>query len=87
MPPWMPAHDTLILVSGVIEVVLGILLLPLSTRKMAAWGILVLLIAVFPANIQMMLNYYQQQHSYLWVAIFRLPVQFLLIWWAYRYTK
>ncbi len=87
MPPWLPVHDLLILASGICEIVLGILLIPFATRKWAAWGIIFLLIAVFPANVQMMLNYYHQQHAYLWVAFLRLPVQLLLIWWAYRYTK
>jgi uncharacterized membrane protein len=41
---------------------------------------------VFPANIQMMLNFWHQQSSYLWLAILRLPIQFLLIWWAYMFA-
>ncbi|MBC7875110.1 MAG: DoxX family protein [Ferruginibacter sp.] len=87
MPPWLPGHYTLIYASGVIEIVLGLLLVPEKTRVLAAWGIIALLIAVFPANLQMMLNYREQHHPYLWVAILRLPLQLLLIAWAYHYTK
>jgi uncharacterized membrane protein len=51
MPPYLPAHYELVLLSGVCEVVLGILLLVPKVSKLAAWGIIALLIAVFPANI------------------------------------
>ena len=87
MPPWLPWHYSLIFISGVCEIVLGLMLLSQRTRKLAAWGLIALLIAVFPANIQMMVNYREQQNPDLWVAILRLPIQLLLIGWAYRYTK
>jgi uncharacterized membrane protein len=87
MPPWLPRHLSLIYISGMAEIILGVLLYPAQIRKWAAWGIIILLVAVFPANIQMMLNYREQQNPYLWVAILRLPLQFLLIWWAYQFTK
>ncbi len=87
MPPWLPWPQALVLLSGLLEMLLGVLLFIPATRKMAAWGIILLLIAVFPANIQMLLNYLHQDHPGLWLAILRLPVQFLLIWWAYGFTK
>jgi uncharacterized membrane protein len=87
MPPYLPWHFPLIYISGVAEIVLGVLLLPVKTRKPAGWGIIVLLIAVFPANVQMMLNYRYEENPYLWIAVLRLPLQFLLIWWAYSCTK
>jgi uncharacterized membrane protein len=87
MPPWLPWHYALIYISGVCEILLGLLLIPPATRKLAAWGIILLLLAVFPANVQMMLNYRHDQNPNLWIAILRLPVQLLLIWWAYRFTK
>lgn len=87
MPDWLPWHSQLIFISGVCEVVLGILLLPLATRTFAAWGIIILLIAVFPANIQMAVTYWNKQNPYLWMALLRLPLQFVLIWWAWQYTR
>lgn len=87
MPPWLPAHHTLIYISGVCEVVLGIMLIPEATRQIGAWGIIVLLIAVFPANIQMMINFWNRNNPYLWIAIARLPLQAVLIWWAWLYTR
>ncbi len=87
MPPWLPWHKTLIIVSGIYEIVSALFLVPLSTRRVAAWLIIILLIGVFPANIQMMLNYYQEENPKLWISIVRLPLQLLLIWWAYGFTK
>lgn len=87
MPDYLPWHMQLIYISGACEIVLGLLLLPASTSTYAAWGIIALLIAVFPANIQMAINFYQKKHPYLWIALVRLPLQLVLIWWAYIYTK
>ena len=87
MPPWLPAHQLLVLLSGIFEIVFAVLLFLKVTRKIGAWGIILLLIAVFPANVQMMLNYWKQDNPLLWLAILRLPIQALLIWWAYQYTK
>jgi uncharacterized membrane protein len=87
MPPYLPIHLTLIDISGVCETGLGLLLLPQKTRRSAAWGIIFLLIAIYPANIQMLLNYIHENNPNLWISIVRLPLQFVLIWWAFIYTK
>ncbi len=87
IPHQLPAPGLLVYVSGIFEIVLGILLIPITTRKVAAWGIIVLLIAVFPANIQMMINYRNESNPHLWIAVVRLPLQVLLIYWAYMYTR
>ena len=87
MPGWIPFHDAAVFVSGMCEVVFAFLLLIPVTRRKAAWAIIVLLIAVFPANIQMMLNYLHGNNPGLWVTVIRLPLQALLIWWAYSFTK
>ena len=87
MPAYIGWHPELVLLSGCVEILLGVLLLFPFSRRMAAWGIIALLVAVFPANIQMSVNYYQQQHPLLWLTLLRLPMQVLLIWWAYRHTR
>jgi uncharacterized membrane protein len=87
MPPWLPAPAALVLISGIAEIVLGALLLFPSTRKWAAWGIIILLILVFPANIQMAVNAVNTGQPPLWIAIVRLPVQLLLIYWAWIFTR
>lgn len=87
MPTWIGAKEELVYISGVGEILFALLLLPNKTRRYAAWGIILLLVAVFPANIQMMLNYVNEHHPKLWIAIIRLPLQVLLVWWAYTFTK
>jgi uncharacterized membrane protein len=87
MPSWLPWHDQLVFISGVCEIVFALLLLFKPTRSFGAWAIICLLVAVFPANIQMAFNYYPQGHLLFWLSIFRLPLQVLLIWWAYSFTK
>ena len=56
MPPYMPWHLELVYVSGVFEILGGIGLLLPRTRRMAAWGLCALLVAVYPANIHMLVN-------------------------------
>jgi uncharacterized membrane protein len=86
MPPYLPFHLTLVLVSGVIEIVLGILLLVPSYSRLAAWGIMALLIAVFPANIHVYTH--QEFFPLPWlVHLLRLPLQGVLIIWAFVYTR
>jgi uncharacterized membrane protein len=87
MPPYLPYHLPLVYISGVIEIILGILLIPESTRPVAAWLVIAMLIAIFPANIQMAVKFWQKSSPSLWIALLRLPLQFVLIWMAWLYTK
>jgi uncharacterized membrane protein len=86
MPPYLPFHLELVYLSGVCEIGLGILLLVPRFSRIAAWGIIALLIAVFPANI------YLYQHQEILPAppsvhFLRLILQGVLILMAYRHTK
>lgn len=87
MPHWAPYPKLLVFVSGACEVLFALLLIFSFTRRMGLWCIILLLFAVFPANIQMMLNFFEENNKHLWIAIMRLPVQLLLIWWAYDLLK
>ncbi len=87
MPPWMPWHYPLIYISGLAELLCGIFFIPVRTRRVAAWAIIMLLIAIYPANIQMAINYFQDNNPKLWIALLRLPLQVLLVWWAWIYTR
>ncbi|RYF85330.1 MAG: DoxX family protein [Chitinophagaceae bacterium] len=87
MPPWLPAHAVLVAVSGVLEILFGLMLFPRRSRRLAAWGLVMLLVAVLPANVQMLLNYIREENPHVWIAVLRLPLQPLLIWWAYVYTR
>ena len=87
MPPWLPAPAMMVALSGVAEVLLGLLLLPLKTRRAAGLGLILLLLAVFPANVQMAINWHREGHPHEWLAWLRLPLQGALIWWAWRATR
>src|SRR5450432_1716635 len=88
MPLLIPSslHLQLVYISGACEILLGLLLIPVCTRMFAAWAIIALLIAVFPANIQMTINYFQYNNPYKWLTLARLPLQGLLIYWAWTVT-
>lgn len=85
MPPYIPAHQLMVALSGVAELVLGIGVLLPATRSLAAWGIILLLIAVFPANLYMVTSD-KFAHLPQWILWARLPLQGVLIWWAWKYT-
>lgn len=90
MPPYIPAHKLMVDLSGIAEIVLGVgLLIPVpKISQLSAWGIIALLIAVFPANI-----YVYQNHEEIFpdvsptLHLIRLPLQGVLILWAYWYTR
>ena len=87
MPPYVPLHLTMVQVSGVAEIVLGVMLLLPQTMALAGWGLIALLIAVFPANVQMALHpetFPEMRPNVLW---WRLPLQGVMIAWAYWYTR
>lgn len=87
MPDYLPYHLALVYISGVAELIAGALLIPNKTRKIGAWGIIIILIAVFPANIQMSINQSQPLGFMFYLSLLRLPFQLLLIYWAYIFTK
>jgi uncharacterized membrane protein len=74
--------------------VLGVGVMLPATRRMAAWGLIALLVAVYPANIyQAMYNptlvdppAYMGQPTQTALLV-RLPLQFVLMYWAWRYTR
>src|ERR1700750_241141 len=76
MPRFLPkpSSQPLVGISGACEIVLGVLLIPENTRHMAAWLIIALLIAVFPANVQMTIDFTRRHNPYTWLAWLRLPV-------------
>jgi uncharacterized membrane protein len=86
MPSYLPYHLPLVYLSGILEIIVALLLIPESTRSLGAWLTIALLIAVFPANIQMAVNFRQKKHPAYWMTLARLPLQIFLIFWALIYT-
>ena len=89
VPPYLPYHLELVYVSGLFEVLFGILILLPKYRYYGALGLILLLIAVFPANIYLAQNEIAQEAigATQEIAIWRLPIQGILIWIAYFIRK
>lgn len=89
VPPWLPWPLALVYVSGVAEVLGGLGLLLPRTRHLAAWGLIALYIAVFPANLHMAINDVPLDGEHLPTAVLwlRLPMQLVFIAWAWWFTK
>lgn len=87
MPDYLPFHLELIYLSGVIEIILGAAFFVARFRKPAAWGMIALLIAVFPANIHMFLHAERFPDIPYFAHLVRLPMQAVFIWWAWLYTR
>ncbi len=85
IPKIFPFPKTLVYLSGIAEILCGVGFLFDSTRTMAAWATILLLIAIFPANINMAMHP-KPFGIKPWILYLRLPLQFLLIWLAYLYT-
>ena len=85
VPPWLPAPHLLVVVSGVFEILGGLGVLVPGTRRWAGWGLVALLIAVFPANIHMALeadHFAAAMGTPPWALYARLPLQLVLAAWA-----
>ncbi len=85
MPPYLPWHRTLVLVSGACEILGGVGVLIARTRRWAGVGLIALLVAVFPANVQAALGYglpfrLNLPTVLLWL---RLPLQGVLVAWVW----
>ena len=86
MPPILPAHLFLVYSSGVFEILFGVMLLIPRFQRLAAWCLIALLIAVFPANIYMAINPQIFPEFSTNALYIRLLIQFVLIGWAFWFT-
>ena len=83
IPPSFPRPDLLNWISGAAEIAGGVGICVTRFRKMAAWGLIALLVAVFPANIYLAINGWPGVDIARWVLWARLPLQGVFIWWVY----
>jgi len=89
MPRWLPAHHALVLISGFCEVAGGVGLLIPATQMIAAWGLIALFVAIFPANVNMAVNHLPLGGKPVpgWALWLRLPLQLVFIGWAWLFTR
>ncbi len=87
VPDYLPAHRELVFASGAAEIAGAVMVVFPRTRRLGGLWLAAMLVAVFPANVDMALNadrYASLPPALLWA---RLPLQGLLIWWALRATR
>ena len=87
MPPAFPLHAEAVYISGFFEILGGMSVLIAPLRKIAGWGLVALLICVYPANIYMAITPETFPDISRGLLYFRLPLQFLFIYWAYSVTR
>jgi uncharacterized membrane protein len=85
MPPYLPCPRALNIISGSAEIAGGVGILFPALRRMAGWGLVILLVAVFPANLNVALHGWKGENIAAWILWARLPFQPLimaLVYWA-----
>jgi uncharacterized membrane protein len=92
MPPSLPRHKEVVVISGIAEIAGGAAVLSPHTRRFGRWWLLALLVAVFPANVHMAVNPEQVRGLDLervprWALWARLPLQPLAMLWVWRATR
>lgn len=88
VPPWLPPNEAFwTYISGLAEVVIGMMLLRPSTRRRGALAAIWLFVLVYPANIYMTWDWRDRAASEQLVSWLRLPLQFVMIWWAWRIAE
>ena len=87
VPPILPFKTVIVYISGILEIILGTLLIFPKTRFIAGWGLILLLVAVYPANIYVALTNGEAMDTTPLIAWGRLPFQFVFIGLAYWHSK
>ncbi len=85
MPRYIPAPKSMVFLSGLAEVILGVGCIFVTTRTLSLWGIILMLIAFLPVHIDMLSNEKIKKKVPAWFIWLRLPMQFGLMYWAYFY--
>ncbi len=86
MPPYIPAHSSMVMLSGMAEMILGFMIMNKNTQATVAWAIIIMLVLFLSVHVYMLQNKKAAMKLPKWVLILRLPLQFGLMYWAYLYT-
>ncbi|WP_448698074.1 MauE/DoxX family redox-associated membrane protein [Mucilaginibacter sp. AW1-3] len=90
IPTYLPAPGLLNILAGIFEITFGMMLMFAQTRPLAAWGIILMLLAFLPVHIDMIVHAPMMLGNFKitpLIAWLRIPLQGLLIWWAWWYTR
>ena len=87
MPRYLPAHKTLVYLSGLAEIILGVGLIFPETKNLAIYGIILMLTIFLLVHFYMLSSEKAGAGIPKWVLLLRIPLQFLLMWWAWFYLN
>ena len=87
MPYYLPYPLQLVYVSGLCELLFGLLLIPYKTRKVSSWLIVAMLVVFLTVHVQMIIDTFPAQGMRFWISVFRLPLQYVLIRWAWIVSR
>lgn len=87
MPRYLPAHKTLVYLSGLAEIILGIALCFPETKNLAIYGIILMLSIFLLVHFYMLSSEKAGAGMPKWALILRIPLQFFLMWWAWFYIE
>jgi uncharacterized membrane protein len=88
IPAWLPFPQWANWISGVAEIILGVMLIPQPTRRFAAWMIILMLsVFFFLIHIPMCFHSYGKDDGMFWISVIRIPLQLVLINWAWKFAK
>jgi uncharacterized membrane protein len=86
MPPYIPSPKFMVQISGITEMLAGLILLNSKTQDTGAWMIIAQLIIFLVVHWYMLQDEKASMNLPKWILILRIPLQFGLIYWAYQYT-
>lgn len=86
MPPYIPSPKLMVLLSGITEMIAGLILLNVNTAEIGAWMIIVQLFIFLVVHFFMLKDEKASLKLPKWILVLRIPLQFVLIYWAYQYT-
>ncbi|GLU45631.1 MauE/DoxX family redox-associated membrane protein [Allomuricauda sp. NBRC 101325] len=87
MPQYLPSHKLLVVLSGIFEVAFGVALLIPFAREWAVYGIILMLLSFLPVHFYMLSSEKASAGIPLWLLILRVPLQFVLMYWAFSYVN
>lgn len=87
LPGYLPGHKLLVIISGISEIIIGIALCFAETKNLAIYAVIIMLTFFLPAHFHMLFNKKASMGIAKWVLIARIPLQFLLMFWAYWYLR
>ena len=85
MPDFMPRPKLLVYLSGIAEIVLGVALLFSNLKNWAIIGIVAMLAVFMIVHINMLRGGKHSAGVPMWILILRIPIQAVLVWWAFQY--